>query len=301
MSLAMFIETRFIPNHVDAKSIAGRTHYQAMLKHVLKPETVDRLFTSRGGRAKARLKAVPNWPYLDNVRLCDVRPDHVRQLTSSAAGRGYSPQTVKHIRSVISAIISHAKRERVFSGDNPISEVELPRMTRREPHDLTITQAKAILKLMRYPERDIALITITTGMGISEICALQWKHLNLGATTVFTDGELIPPRSIVVKKQLTPGGVVDIVGNRCRKIVVPEPLIHSLKALRKTRSITDPDWFVVGTRDGQPVNIRMLRLKPIRQQLGMPWLSWQVLKRAHEALLLELRVQLSDDLVLSTR
>ncbi len=33
----------------------------------------------------------------------------------------------------------------------------------------------------------------------------------------------------------------------------------------------------------------------------MPWLSWQVLKRAHDALLSELRVQLSNDLVLSAQ
>lgn len=301
MSLAVFIETKFIPNHVYSKSIAGRTHYQAMLKHVLKPETVDRLFTSLGGKPKARLKAVPDWPYLDNVRLCDVRPDHVRRLTSSAAGRGYSPQTVKHIRSVMSAVISHAKRERVFSGDNPISEVELPRMARREPHDLTIIQAKAILRLMRYPEREIALIMITTGMGISEICALQWKHLNLSAATVFTEGEFIPPRSIAVKKQLNASGVVDVIGSRARKILLPEPLIHSLTTLRQTQKITDPNWFVVGTRDGRPTNVRMLQLKPIGQQLKMPWLSWQALKRAHEILLLELRVQLTDDLVLSTQ
>jgi hypothetical protein len=43
--MVLFIETKFIPDHVEHKSFAGRTHYQAILKHILKPETVERMFT----------------------------------------------------------------------------------------------------------------------------------------------------------------------------------------------------------------------------------------------------------------
>jgi hypothetical protein len=45
LCMALFIETKFIPDHVEHKSFAGRTHYQAILKHILKPETVERMFT----------------------------------------------------------------------------------------------------------------------------------------------------------------------------------------------------------------------------------------------------------------
>src|SRR5271169_2293406 len=128
ISLAAFIERKFIPHHVELKSLAGRTHYQAILKHILRPETVERIFSPYVGTAKARLKAAPDWPYLDDIRLCDLNADHVRQLTASASAHGYSHQTVKHIRNVMSAIVSHARREHMFNGDNPISEVELPPM-----------------------------------------------------------------------------------------------------------------------------------------------------------------------------
>jgi integrase len=304
MCLAKFVERKFIPNHVALKSLSGRTHYQAILKHILRPETVECLFTPYIGKAKTRLKASPNWPYLDNVRLCDLNADHVRQLTASASAHGYSGQTVKHVRNVMSAIISHAKRERMFTGDNPISEVELPPMSRRESHNLTIVEAKMILALMEYPEREIALITIATGMSVSEICALQWKHVNLTGSTIYSEGKLIPSRSILVKKQWNASGVVDVNANRVRNVMVPEPLILALTRLKRRRRVADPNCFVIATREGNPIrpaSVRMLRLRPIARKLEMPWLSWQVLKRAHEALLWELRVQLSDDLVLSTR
>ena len=94
----------------------------------------------------------------------------MRSLVSSAIARGYSSQTVKHIRNVIHAIISHAQRRGCFSGNNPVSSVKLPPMIRKTEQNLTISQIKAMLSLMQYPDKEIALITITTGMNIVEIC-----------------------------------------------------------------------------------------------------------------------------------
>ena len=47
--LADYVEQRFIPNHVFGKTDAGRTHYRAILKHVLTPEAVERMFASHNG------------------------------------------------------------------------------------------------------------------------------------------------------------------------------------------------------------------------------------------------------------
>ena len=100
-------------------------------------------------------------------------------------------------------------------------------------------------------------------------------------------------------------GVVEANSNRIRQVTVPDPLIQALIRLETpSRDRRHPNSFVVATREGNPIrpsSVGTLRLKPIGRELAMPWLSWQVLKRAHEALLSELRVQLSDVLVLSTR
>ena len=122
---------------------------------------------------------MPDWPYLNEVRLCDIEVDHVRRLVACAFAREYSSQTVKHIKNVLGAVISHAQREGCFSGPNPAEQVKLPPMARKVAHNLTINQTKAMLELMQYPEREVALITITTGMNLLEICKLQWRHVNL--------------------------------------------------------------------------------------------------------------------------
>lgn len=303
ISVAAFVHKKFIPNHVELKRLAGRTHYHAILKHLITPEKVDGFFASYPKTANARLKAVPGWPYLDDVRLCDLTPNHVRQLVLSAALHGYSPQTVKHIRSVLGAIIKHAKKERMFDGENPISEVELPPTSPTRSHELTVLQAKKLLKSMQYPEREIALITISTGMNISEVCALQWKHMNLTRKTVLSDEDQIPGESSIVKKQWTGDTIIDLTANRERVVELPKALVQVLLQLKRNRRIVDQDQFLIATTEGhamRPADTLTMYLKPIGKRLGMPWISWQILRRAHHSLLSELRTRLTDELVLCT-
>jgi hypothetical protein len=45
MTFLDFVKTRFIPEHVASKGPAGKRHYHAILKHILKPEAADALST----------------------------------------------------------------------------------------------------------------------------------------------------------------------------------------------------------------------------------------------------------------
>jgi integrase len=293
MTLGFFVETKFIPEHVEHKTRSGRTHYQAMLKHLLAPELVNRLFDPSQEK-KARLKSVPGWPYLDDVRLCDIRPDHVRQIISSAFDHGYSAQTVKHIRNVIFAVISHAQREGCFSGSNPVTQVKLPPAAGRVKHNLSISQTRAMLELMEYPEKEIALITITTGMNVQEICNLQWKHINLTESERYLNGELVPSKSIAVGAEWNRVGLGDWRRGRRRNIEIPDVLLPMLENLRSQKEAATWDDFVLLSETGHPVvpaGVRVGRLKPIGRKLGIPWLSWHVLRRAHTGFLVEFRSQ----------
>jgi integrase len=300
MTFACFVESKFIPEHVSYKTLAGKTHYQAILKHLLRPETVSQFFDPQQV-TKGRLKSAPDWPYLDEVRLCDFSPGHVRRLIASGFAKGYSAQTVKHIRNVISAIISHAQREGCFNGTNPVTLVKLPPQAAcKIEHNLTIRQTKEMFELMGYPEKEIALITIVTGMNISEICDLQWKHVNLTEISRFVDGEYIPPMSIAVRTRWNRTGLGDVKRVRARNVEISRSLLSSLKELRRRTTNNSKDDFVLVAENGNrilPASIRMARLKPIGRKLGLPWLSWHVLRRAHSSLLAEFITQLNDRIV----
>src|SRR5205823_14771756 len=80
MSIADFVEKSFVPEHVSIKGLAGRTHYRAILKHVLTPEEVQRVFNLDPEKSRTRLKAIPEWPYISHLELSHTRPEHIEQL-----------------------------------------------------------------------------------------------------------------------------------------------------------------------------------------------------------------------------
>jgi integrase len=296
MTFALFVETKFIPEHVEFKTRAGKIHYQAILKHLITPELVKRIFNP-GGIVHTRLKCVPEWPYLDGVSLCNLGADHVRRLINAANAAGYSSQTVKHIKNVFFAIISHAQREGYFNGANPASLVKLPKIVRRAQHNLTFEQAKAVLQHLKYPAKEIALFAITTGMSLVEICDLRWKHVNLTDSERFVDGEPIPPLTLAVRNSLNR----DSLGSsrsvsRNRIIEIREPLFSTFRELIRRNSSPQGDSPVLVSNKKGPIlpsNIRISYLKQVGKSLGLPWLSWQVLRRARSSFVGEFLSQLN--------
>jgi integrase len=294
MTIAKFVETAFVPEHVQIKRLAGRAYYRAILKHVLPPEEVDRIFQVGREESKAKLKAIPDWPYLSDLRIQDCGPEHVERLISAALARGYSTQTVMHIRNVVSAIFSYAKKVQHYRHDNPVKKAILPERPHRSPHLLTLSQAQEVLRAMRYPEKEMTLIAMLTSMNVAEICGLQWKHVNLTGLWSNIGGESIPPIAIAVRKRWYRGELDSVSRARVRNLPIPELLLPILIKLSGRGKWTGPDDFVLVSRVGTPINainITARRLRTIGNELQMPWLTWHAFRRGHLALEAELGAQ----------
>ncbi len=290
LTFADFVKERFVPEHVASKKKAGRMHYKAMLKHIITPNVVERIFQTNGARSTNNLQADSDWPYLNNFRLHEVNSDDLQRLILAAMARGYSMQTVVHIRNVISAIFTHAKKTSYFAGDNPAKQVELPKWPRRSKPTLTLDQVRDVYGLMRYPEREMMLIAILTGMNVIEICGLQWKCVNLTGACLGDDGDAIPPISIAIKNQCFRGEFDEVRVSRVRNVAIPELLLPILLKLRARPNFNGPDDFVLVSRFGTPINpmnITARRLRPIANGLEIPGLSWSLLRKAHNSLAAE--------------
>ena len=284
MSLAEFVRSRFVPDYVSRRRLAGRAHFQSILKYVLTPEQVARAFEAAQKTGKLQLRSIPGWPYLGSQRLCDIDRDTIQHLTSTALKSGYSTQTVTHIRNVIRSIFAYAIETRCYAGKNPATFVSLPAMTRKELHALSLNQVKQMMQMMRYPEKVIALFAIVTGMNVAEICGLQWKYVNVSNDRHLADTDWIPPRTIAVRKQSYRGEFGPVIANRKRFVPVPELLSSILRDLKNRGNFTGLQDFVLASRTGTPIypeNVAARRLKAIGKELEMPWLSWSVFHRTH--------------------
>ena len=133
------------------------------------------MFQIEAKRAERTMKSVPGWPYLGDLRLRDVRRDHVQRIVSAVLACHRSVQTAKHVRNVASAIFTHAREEEWYAGENPAAMVKLPEVNRREARALNVRQVQAFVRAATYPEREMALLATLTSMNIAEICGLQWE------------------------------------------------------------------------------------------------------------------------------
>jgi len=196
-----FVKHKFIPEYVVNRKHAGRAHFQTILKHVLTPAGMNDVFHLDSKKSRDKLKAISDWPYMDSICLQDVTPANVQQLISKALERGYSIQTVTHIRNVIRKLFSFAQRTLSFNGENPAAKVALPEMVRREAHTLTLDQLESVIQSMRYPEREMALISILTKISIAEACGLQWRRVNLSDSKRIVESEVLEPRTIAIRSK----------------------------------------------------------------------------------------------------
>jgi integrase len=284
MTLAEFIEKRFLPEFLAEKKFAWRAHYHSILRHILAPDDYQRIFRINQGRGVATLNRDSNWLYLGRLSLRDVRPLHVHQLLQAASEKGYSPQTVRLIRNFVSTVFSYARQELVFAGVNPAVDVKLARIDRSSTRIVSLEQLELVLRAMQYPEKQMAIIGLLTDMNASEICGLQWKHVNLIGSWSDSDGELIPPLALSIKKRRYRGESADVKEARRRTIRIPEMLLPMLLLLRARTTFRGPEDFVLTSRTGRAVNVSNItarRLGAISKKLGIPRLTLQALHRAH--------------------
>ena len=272
VTLGHFVEQKFLPDHVALLKKSGRTHYHSMLKHVL--------------------------PALRAQRLRDITGGDIQKIVSLMLASDYSVQTVKHVRTVVSAVFTQAKRLGWYTGENPATLVRLPEMVRKEAHALSFEQAVAALRALKSPAREMVLFAILTSMNIAEICGLQWKRVNLTEQFATVDGESLPPLTIAVRRQWYRGeyGTVKAKSRR-RNLPLGAVLKDVLAKMKERAKFTAPEDPVFAARTGKPVdehNIARRHLKPVGASLEMPWLSWHCFRRTHTTLAHELGMAFTD-------
>jgi integrase len=272
VTIENFVEQRFLPDHVALLKRSGRSHYESMLKHVL--------------------------PLLGKLRLKDTTAADIQKVISAMLKKNYSVQTVKHVRTTVSAVFTHAKRLGWLTSDNPAKLVRLPEMVRRESHALSFDQAVATLEALKSPAREMVLFAILTSMNIAEICGLQWKRVNLTEQFTTVDGESLPPLTIAVRAQWYRGEYGSVKAkSRRRNLPIAVALRGVLLRMKEREKFSGPDDAVFAARTGKPVdehNIARRHLKTVGVALGMPWLSWHCFRRTHTTLAHELGMAFTD-------
>lgn len=286
MTLAEFVECKFLPEYVARQRVAARLYFRGMLKYILKPAHVGPGL-DKAAKSRREPRDISSWPYVDSLSLDEISPAAIQHLVSASLLYGYSPRTATHIRDVMRSIFSYAAVSGHYDGINPALMVVTPAVVRKEANVLSLDDLRQVLRMMRYPERSIAIFALTTDMNVTEICGLQWKYVNLSSENRLLEDDLLPPRTIAIRNQ-SYRGVFGPVGPRRRRFLAASDLLQAdLKQLKSRERFVGVEDFVITSRTGSPVNpdnIALRRLKYIGDALEMPWLSWKVFHRTRSSL-----------------
>ena len=187
-------------------------------------ETWRRDFVENRIGGRYLIAASTRQKYLDHLKN-HILPLEGHALTASAPGR-VSPGSARSaaswymmadLRNIMSGIFTKAQDWEILPDTyaNPIRRVKLPRKWRvRESRILTEQETIAVLAGLKDPFRLIVASLISTGTRISELLALQWKHVDLdnGSITICQrnwHGDIDAPKTQAGHRTLALGSLVD--------------------------------------------------------------------------------------------
>jgi integrase len=187
-------------------------------------------------------------PYCAKVWLKDTRTYHVQGWLNAIGSRPQklSRNTLKHIKSVVSAIFTLAKQLDYFHGENPARDTATnPDATEpRETYAYTLEEVQSILLVLPEPAATAFAVAAFMGLRHGEIQGLVWEN--------YRDGEMHISRSIWNGHVTAP---------KTRKGRAPVPVIRQLAErleLHRLRSGSPQLGPIFANSLGKPLNMNNL-------------------------------------------
>ena len=94
-----------------------------------------------------------------------------------------APGSRRKIRNVMSLLFNHGRRHDLCER-NPIEWVRQSAKRRTSPEIFTTNEVQSLLANLRFRERTLVLLAVTTGLRRSEIFALKWKDVDFQARQI---------------------------------------------------------------------------------------------------------------------
>jgi integrase/recombinase XerC len=206
------------------------------------------------------LEALSGWTQAQGADPVALQPDQLRLFIAAEHRRGLSPKSLQRrlsaCRSFYAWLLKHGRIDA-----NPAAAIRAPKAPRKLPQVLDPDEAKALVEVSTDAPlglRDRALLELfySSGLRLSELCALRWRDLDVAE------------------------GLVTVLGKGRKQRSVPLGS-HARQALQDWRASTGAaaDAPVFPGRNG-PITPRaiQLRVRQLAQQQGL-------FKRVHPHLL----------------
>lgn len=247
---------------------------------------------ARGDDYRALLDAYAFRFFSERIRLSEITPRHVAQFIAwlceqtTHDGKPLSDSTVRNALNPLRSCLATAVAEGLIR-NNPTNGASLPHrpvVEDDETHDIrpfTREQLRVFLDLVTPRHRLLFEVLAVTGLRISELIALEWRHLHLDGS-----GPHLKVRRARVKGRLEPPK-----SRHGRRDLPLEPaLVSALRTARREAENAADDGLVFPSLAGTPINADNLRarhLKPVAEEVGASWAGFHTFRHTCASLLFE--------------
>lgn len=216
----------------------------------------------------------PRW---GEYRLLEIRAVEVESWLKSL---NRASGTRCKIRNVMSLLFNHGRRHDLCDR-NPIQWVRQSAKRRSAPDILTRDEVQGLLANLRFRERTLVLLAVTTGLRRSELFALKWRDVDFQAKQIHVT------RSIVQN-------VVGVCKTESSQKPVPvhHDLVETLRQWHRQTPYQSPESWVFAS----PVNqgrwpylaqqIMRHHILPVARKLGISKrIGWHTFRHTYSTLL----------------
>jgi len=215
------------------------------------------------------------YPAFGSLQLRLITRDAVQSLLSAKLRSGLSWATVKHIRTVLGAVMGAAEMAELIPS-NPVRKTRLPRRgPRKEKAIIAPEKIRELLDALPEPSQSLARLLVFTGLRIGELLALRWRDVDLESgvlrvTRSVYEGHFDEPKTARSRRSVPLGA-------------------ESMKTLlaRKPEG-ANPEGLIFSTRTGTAFerhNLSYKQLRPTCKKLRLTGVSWHWLRHANATLL----------------
>jgi integrase len=255
MTLACFVETRYLPFVEMHKRISTFHGYRNMWRRYLKP---------RGEIMLREFRTVNGERILESIST-----EH--KLTST---------TLAHIKAFLSGIFRYAKRQGVINSENPMRDVVLPKgKPAGETHAYSLEEITQMLNLLPEPAATIVALAAFTGVRKSELRGLLWENYDGGQVLIsqsYWRGHALEPKT---RQSRAP---VPIIAQLAQRI-----------NCHRTLSGGPAKGWMFPSPAGKPINLDALPadvIVPLVTKAAVQWHGWHAFRRGLATNLHQLRV-----------
>lgn len=131
-------------------------------------------------------------PVLEDKLLHMITPLELEDLKTSLVKKGLAPASVRLILGNIRRVYNKMTEWDLYSGPKPMDKVKMPKVDNARDRFLSADEAKTLLAAVKKRSQawhDISLISLHTGMRLSEVLGLRPQDVDLKNKLIHLDGK----------------------------------------------------------------------------------------------------------------